>query len=262
LRNSIRLVWLKLSALLLALFVVTSAGALEVPKLGGRVNDHAGILPDDSEQRIDRKLESHEKATGQEFAVLTLRSLEGDSLEDFSIRTVEAWKLGSKEKDQGLLLLVVKDDRKVRIEVGHGLEGSITDAFSSRVIRSVLVPAFKTGDYASGVESALDLLIRHETNGASVPAEKPVRRRQKPAIPSLAVVLLFLVPFLLPFFFAARGGYGRRRSRGLGHWYGGLGGLGTGSYGGGWSGGGGFGRGGGFSGGGGSFGGGGASGSW
>lgn len=249
---------LKLTTLWLALLIVTPAGALEVPKLGGRVNDHAEILPDDAEQRIDRKLESHEKATGQQFAVLTLHSLEGDSLEDFSIRTVEAWKLGSKEKDQGLLLLVVKDDRKVRIEVGHGLEGSITDAFSSRVIRSVLVPAFKTGDYASGVESALDLLIRRETTGASAPPEEPVRRRQKPAIPSLAVVLLFLVPFLLPFFFASRGGFGRRRSGGLG----GLGGFGAGSYGGGFSGGGGFGRGGGFSGGGGSFGGGGASGSW
>jgi uncharacterized protein len=259
----VRLVWLTLTTMALALFVVTPVAALEVPKLAGRVNDYADVLPQDAEQRIDRKLESHEKATGQQFAVLTIRSLEGDALEDFSIRTVEAWKLGGKEKDEGLLLLVVKDDRKVRIEVGHGLEGSITDAFSSRIVRSALVPAFKTGDYAAGVESALDLLIRHETTGSVAPPEEPVRRRDKPAIPSLIVLLLFLVPFLLPLFFASRGGFGRRRTRGLGGWYGGLGGFGTGSYGGGgFRGGGGFGGGGGFSGGGGSFGGGGASGSW
>ena len=257
-----RFSWRALLTVALALFVVTPASALEVPKLEGRVNDYADVLPAEAEQRIERKLEAHEKGTGQQFAVLTLRSLEGDPLEDFSIRTVEAWKLGSKEKDEGLLLLVVKDDRKVRIEVGHGLEGRITDAYSSRIVRSVLVPAFKTGDYASGVESALDLLIRHETTGATAPPEEPVQRREKRTLPSLIVVLLFLVPFLVPFFFASRGGHGRRRSSGLGGWYGGLGGFGAGSYGGGGFGGGGFRGGGGFSGGGGSFGGGGSSGSW
>lgn len=246
----------------LALFVVTPASALEVPKLEGHVNDYADVLPADAEQRIARKLEAHEKGTGQQFAVLTIRSLEGDALEDFSIRTVEAWKLGSKEKDEGLLLLVVTDDRKVRIEVGHGLEGSVTDAQSSRIIRSVLVPAFKTGNYVVGIESALDRLTGHDTTGTAAPPQEPVKRREKPSIPSFIVVLLFLVPFLLPFFFGSRGGggFGRRRSR----WgyYGGLGGFGGGSFGGGGFGGGGFGRGGGFSGGGGSFGGGGASGSW
>jgi uncharacterized protein len=259
------LAWLTFLTMALALFVGTRASALEVPKLEGRVNDYADVLPADAEQRIEQKLEAHEKVTGQQFAVLTLRSLEGDALEDFSIRTVEAWKLGSKEKDEGLLLLVVKDDRKVRIEVGHGLEGSITDAETSRIIRSVLVPAFKTGDYVVGIEGALDFLMRRETTGATAPPE-PVKRREKPALPSIFVVLLFLVPFLLPFFFGSGGGgaFGRRRSR----WgyYGGLGGFGTGSYGGGGFGRGGFGGGGGgggvYSGGGGSFGGGGASGSW
>jgi uncharacterized membrane protein YgcG len=260
---SVRLILLSLGMTALALFVARPLHALEVPKHTGRENDYADVLPGEAEQRIERKLEAHEKATGQQFAVLTVRSLEGDALEDFSIRTVEAWKLGSKEKDEGLLLLVVKDDRKVRIEVGHGLEGSITDAYSSRVVRSVLVPAFKTGDYVAGIEGALDLLIRHETSGATVPLEEPTRRRDKPSVPWLFAVLLLLAPFLIPLFFVSRrGAFGRRGSRFPGGFYGGLGGFGGGSYGGGGFGGGGFGRGGGFSGGGGSFGGGGASGSW
>jgi uncharacterized protein len=247
--------------LIALLALVRRAEALEVPKLAGRVNDLAELVPAPAEQRITQKLEAHEKATGQQFAVLTLKSLEGDPLEDFSIRTVEAWKLGSAKKDEGLLLLVVKDDRKMRIEVGHGLEGSITDALSSRIIREVMAPRFRSGDYAGGIEAALDVLIRHQTTGAALPApEEPRRRRDGPSVPSWLGLLLFVVPFILPFWFVGRRSGGSLRGRGLG----GLGGLygGYGSYGGGGFGGG-FGRsGGGFSGGGGSFGGGGASGSW
>jgi uncharacterized protein len=258
-----RFLWIALAALVALLALVSRAEALEVPKLEGRVNDLAGIVPDDAERRIAGKLEAHEKATGQQFVVLTLKSLEGDPLEDFSIRTVEAWKLGSQKKDEGLLLLVVKDDRKVRIEVGHGLEGSITDAYSSRLIRDAMAPRFRNGDYAGGIETALDVLIRRETTGTTLPVnEEPRRRRPSSSIPSLFGLLLFVVPFLLPLWFGGRrGGGSMRRSRGIGglggYYGGGFGGYGGGSFGGG------FGRsGGGFSGGGGSFGGGGASGSW
>jgi uncharacterized protein len=261
----VRFLWLAFATLVAALLVVTHGHALEVPKLEGRVNDHAGLLSADARQRLEQKLAAHEKATGQQFALLTLKSLEGDPLEDFTIRTVEAWKLGGAKNDDGLLLLVVKDDRKVRIEVGHGLEGSITDAFSSRVIRQVITPRFKAGDYPGGIEAGLDALTRHETQGAAQgPAEERPRRREGLPIGSLVTVLFFLVPFLIPFWFAGRrsGGFGGRGRRGSG-WYGGLGGFG-GGFGGGGFGGGGFGgsSGGGFSGGGGSFGGGGASGSW
>jgi uncharacterized protein len=258
----VRLVWLALSTLVATLFFVTRAEALAVPKLEGRVNDYADLLSPEAEERVKRNLEAHEKATGQQFVVLTIKSLEGDPLEDFSIRTVEAWKVGREKQDDGLLLLVVKDDRKVRIEVGHGLEGSITDAFSSRVIRSVLVPSFKTGDYAGGIEGALNVLMRHETGGAADLPEPASPQKSSRKVSPLFALLLFVLPFLIPFFVLSRlsGGRGRWGRTGgfLGGYYGGSsGGFGGGGFGGGFGG-----SSGGFSGGGGSFGGGGASGSW
>ena len=252
-----RLVWLALSTFIALLLFVTRAEALSVPKLEGRVNDYADLLSPDVEARVVQKLEAHEKATGQQFVVLTIKSLEGDPLEDFSIRAVEAWKIGREKQDDGLLLLVVKDDRKVRIEVGHGLEGSITDAFSSRVIRSVMVPSFRTGDYAGGIEGALNALIRHETGGATELSEPVSPRQGSRKVSPLFALLLFVVPFLIPFFVLSRLSGGRGRW-GSGGFYGGFyGGSGGGGFGGGFGG-----SSGGFSGGGGSFGGGGASGSW
>ena len=100
----------------------------------------------------DSTLKAHEKASTQQFAVLTIPSLEGDPIEDFSIRTVEAWKLGTKAEDNGLLLLVAKEDRKMRIEVGYGLEGEVTDLLSSRIINDVMKPAFRQGDFGGGFD--------------------------------------------------------------------------------------------------------------
>jgi uncharacterized protein len=253
-----RFVWFAMATFVAMLFFVAPAFALEPPKLVGRVNDYADVLSETDEARIGRMLESHEKATGQQFSVLTVPSLEGDSLERFSIATVEAWKLGREKQDDGLLLLVARDDHKVRIEVGRGLEGNITDAVTSRIIRGILVPAFKKDDYSGGIERALGALIALETNGvANIPEEPPPPRRSDHRLP--APLAIFLLVFMLgvPFWLArwggsGRGGFGGRRG-GFGGWYGGSSGGG-----GGWSGGGG----GGFSGGGGSFGGGGASGSW
>ena len=141
------LVWLLSAAF--SLIIGLSAApvhALDVPALTGRVVDRADVLPPDAEQRITALLEAHERGSGQQFAVLTVPSLEDDPIEDFSIRVVEAWKLGKKGKDDGLLLLVVPKDRKVRVEVGYGLEGDVTDAVSARVIREVIQPAFRRND--------------------------------------------------------------------------------------------------------------------
>src|SRR6185436_3359338 len=107
--------------------------------------DIAEMLSPTAEQQLEQKLSAYENNSQHQFALLTIDSLEGDALEDFSIRTVEAWKLGKKGKDDGLLLLVVERDRKLRIEVGYGLEGDITDAVSARVIRNVLGPALRAG---------------------------------------------------------------------------------------------------------------------
>lgn len=262
--QAVRLVWLAFAALVAALFVVIPASALDVPKLEGRVNDHADMLSADAEARIERTLESHEKATGQQFAVLTIESLEGDDLKDFSIRTAEAWKLGRAKEDDGLLLLVVKKERMINIEVGHGLEGTVTDALSSRIIRGVMEPAFKAGDFAGGIEGALNELVRRESGGrAEAPPPPPAPRERGPSPLSLIILLLIFGPFLLRLFGAGGGGGGFGRRGRFGGWYGGSwGGFGGGGFSSGGFGGGGFGGGGGFSGGGGSFGGGGASGRW
>lgn len=234
---------------LFGLLFAFQAAALEVPKLTGRVVDRAGVLDARSKAAIASRLEAYERETGHQFAVLTIPSLEGDSLEEFSIRVVEAWKLGREKKDDGLLLLVVTEDRKVRIEVGYGLEGNITDAFSSRVIRNILTPAFRRRAYAEGIDAALVALMRAESGqapeGTGTVAAPPEKRRRGP---NLFFLLFFVAPFLLPLVFGRRRGY-----------YGGGFFIGGGGFGGGGFGGGG---GGGFSGGGGGFGGGGASGSW
>lgn len=256
--------WLAQMLCALALWLPGVAFAKDVPPLRAHVNDTAGLLSDAAEQQLEQKLTSFEQQTQHQFALLTIESLEGDSVEDFSIRVVEQWKLGQKGKDDGLLLLVVQRERKLRIEVGYGLEGDITDAFSSQVIRKVLTPAMRAGDAEAGIERAFDLLIQKSggdvaPNGAAAPA-----RRQKGGPSPLVLIglLFFLLPFLLPLLFS-RGG----RGRSTGFLIGGLGGFGGGGWGGssggGWGGGGGGGGGGGWGGGGGGgFGGGGSSGSW
>jgi uncharacterized protein len=253
-----------LAALLVALAVLApqSAQAREVPPLVAHVNDTADLLSPAAEQQLEQKLDAYERKSQHQFALLTIDSLDGDALEDFSIRTVEAWKLGKKGKDDGLLLLIVKNDRKLRIEVGYGLEGDVTDAFSARVIRNVLTPALRAGQAEHGIDQAFDVLMQ-KASGDAVPdsaVAPPQRARGGPSPFAIIALLFFLLPFLLPLLLA-RGGMRRR-----GPFVGGLGGLG--GFGGGWggsSGGGGWGGGGGgggYSGGGGGFGGGGSSGSW
>jgi uncharacterized protein len=253
--------WLAvLGVLLCALFAPRRAHATDVPTLRAHVNDLAEVLDPSTRTALESKLKTHEEATGQQFALLTLPSLAGEPIEDFSIRVVEAWKIGRREEDDGLLMVVAVDDRKMRIEVGHGLEGAITDVFSGRLIRDLLGPAFKRGDYAESIDQAFDLLMA-KARGESV--SPPPRRARGGDAGSLLSLVVFVVIIVL--IFSSFGGGGRRRRRGGGLWIGGLGGgFGGGGFGGGggWGGGGGGGGGGGFSGGGGSFGGGGASGDW
>ncbi|MFZ5891578.1 MAG: TPM domain-containing protein [Myxococcota bacterium] len=272
--------WLPLIGFLCALWLALLprlAFARDVPPLEGRVNDHAHLLSSAEARRLEQRLAEYERSSGHQFALLTLDSLEGDALESFSIRVVEAWQLGKKRQDDGLLMLIVKGDRKVRIEVGYGLEGTLTDALTSRVVRNVLSPAFRQGNYAAGIERAFESLMAAASDG-QVPARGMDDARAK-ARPSASIGKLFalmltagpLLLFLLVILFVSRAGGGGRR-RGYGGWPGGGyswgggsrgwsgGGFGGGGFGGGSFGGGG--GGGGFSGGGGGFGGGGASGSW
>jgi uncharacterized protein len=237
-----------------------------VPPLTAHVNDTAQLLSEPARTRLEQKLSEYERRSGQQFALLTIDSLDGDALESFSIRVVEAWKLGKKGKDDGLLLLVANKEHKLRIEVGYGLEGSITDAFSARVIRNVLVPAMRGGNAAAGFDRAFSLLMQ-KASGEDVAAPEGVAepRRRSSSPFGWLVLLFFISPILVPLVLARlRGGGGGRWGGGGwgggGFGGGGFGGGGFGGGGGGWGGGGG---GGGFSGGGGGgFGGGGASDSW
>ncbi len=242
----------KLSALitLCLLALSSSAAALDVPPLKGRVNDYAGVLSPAAQAALESKLKAHEDETSQQFVLLTVPTLEGEPIENFSIAVVEKWKLGREKADDGLLMLVVPKDRKLRIEVGYGLEGVIPDAIAARVRSEIMVPAFRVNDFAGGVERAFDVLM---AQGRGDPNAMPKQKQtSKGGSPILFVALLFLFILL-----SNRFG-GRRRTR----YYGGWGGGGFGGFGGGGGGGGGWGGGGGFSGGGGGFGGGGASGDW
>lgn len=133
--------------------------ALDVPYLSGRVNDYAGILTNNKIQELEKKLKDHETATSNQVVVLTMRSLEGENLEEFSLKVAETWKLGQKDKDNGVLLLIAKNDRKLRIEVGYGLEGVLTDALCAQIIRNEITPEFKSGNFDTGVEKGVDSIL-------------------------------------------------------------------------------------------------------
>lgn len=141
-------------------FLNVSAWALEVPKRPeGYVSDYAGILSPAARTRLEEKLHRFEQETSNQVIVVTFLSLEGEALEDFSIRLAEAWKIGQKRKDNGVILLVFKNDRQVRIEVGYGLEGALTDATSKSIIENEIVPRFRQGSFEEGIEGAAHAIM-------------------------------------------------------------------------------------------------------
>ncbi|MBK8394532.1 MAG: TPM domain-containing protein [Leptospiraceae bacterium] len=121
--------------------------------------DEVGILSKETKLSIDKKLKEHEKQTSNQVVVLIIPSLEGEILEEYSLKIASTWKLGQKGKDNGVLLLIAKNDRKMRIEVGYGLEGTLTDVLSNRIIRNEIAPAFKKENYSAGVEQGVDAII-------------------------------------------------------------------------------------------------------
>jgi uncharacterized protein len=158
-------------ALLLLLALAAPAAALEVPYLSGRVNDHAGLLSPSARQVVEAKLKDLEGRTGHQVAVLTLDSLEGEPLEDFSLKVSRTWALGRKGQNDGVLFLISKSDRKLRIEVGHGLEGSIPDALAGRIIQNEVVPRFRAGDFEGGVTAGVDAIVSAAEGAYSPPPE-------------------------------------------------------------------------------------------
>lgn len=147
-------------SLLLALLFLFSASlfALGVPPLTRRVTDNAGIMNSSDINNVEQKLAALEQQTGVQMAVLTIKSLEGEDLASYSMKVCETWKLGRSDKDNGVLLLVAYNERKVRIEVGYGLEGDLTDTKCGLVIRNVIIPQFKNGNYSKGIVAGIDNL--------------------------------------------------------------------------------------------------------
>ncbi len=180
------------SLIILALLVSFQGRAegAEVPYLAGRVNDLAGILSQRTRSEIESTLERHEKRTSNQIVVLTISSLEGDILEEYSYRVASTWKLGTKENDNGVLLLIVKDDRKLRIEVGDGLEGALPDVTCGRIIRNEMVPMFKKGKYDEGVFAGVDAIIQAVAGEYSV-NDPPERRATDDTMGIVFASLLF-----------------------------------------------------------------------
>ena len=134
---------------------------LLVPELWGvRVHDDAKVLSASVVQQLEAQLKLHEDSTSNQLAILIIPSLQGEVIEDYALRVAEKWKLGQKEKDNGALLLIAIEDRKMRIEVGYGLEGVLTDAMCNRIIRNEMAPNFRRGDYDAGVIAAVDAMIK------------------------------------------------------------------------------------------------------
>jgi uncharacterized protein len=249
----------------LAFFIALPAHAQTFPKLTGRVVDAANLLSPEQEAALDQKLAALETANKRQLVVATIPSLEGYAIEDYGYRLGRAWAIGRKSINDGAILLVAPKERKVRIEVGYGLEPIVTDALSSVIIQSRVLPAFRNGDMAGGIIAGADALMellklpdeQAEARSKRIVAEA---QQQESGGPPIALIFWGIVLlFVLLSMFRRGGGRGYRRGGApVILWGPGFGG------GGGWgSGGGGFGGGGGgFSGGGGSFGGGGASGSW
>lgn len=244
------------------------AFAQTFPKLTGRVVDEAHLLKPEQVAALDAKLAGLEQQSQRQLVVVTLPSLEGYEIEDYGYRLGRAWGIGDKGRNDGALLIVAPNERKVRIEVGYGLEGILTDALSSVIISREIVPRFKVGDYAGGIDAATDQLIAQlklpddEARKVAQAAGSQQKKASEPKFDFGTVVFLFVFFFffVLPFLRAMRGG-GRRYGRSPGVMIFPTGGWGGGSD---WGSGGGssWGGGGGFSGGGGSFGGGGSSGDW
>ncbi|MFZ4538273.1 TPM domain-containing protein [Propionivibrio sp.] len=277
----------RLAALLL-FFVAGLAAAqaiLPVPPLAGRVTDLTATLSTDQRSRLEARLAAFEARKGSQIALLIVPTVKPETVSEYALRVVESWKLGRKGVDDGALLLIAKDDKKLRIEVGYGLEGALNDATAKRIISETISPRFKQGDFYGGIDAGLEAMIK-VIGGESLPEPKQASR---PAGGEGGFDSLLFIGFILIFVVGGilRAIFGRFLAAGI---IGGVAGIvaslmlsslliaivvgvvafiaslfigiGGGMGGGGSSWGGGSGGGGGFSGGGGSFGGGGASGDW
>lgn len=255
--------WGTLCAALVVCFGLLPAPsfAQTFPPLSDRVVDAANILAPEHRAAIAAQLKAHEDKTTDQVVVATVPSLEGYEIEDYANRLFRHWKLGQAKTNNGALLLVAPSERKVRIEVGYGLEGALTDALSRVIIATAIAPQFQKGDYAGGINAGVDGMLSILTGDAEEWQRRAEVRSDDKSVPISLLHFVIMVVVIVLIARSMRNGAGiHRHRRRDGRWITTGSVLGGGSS---WSrGSGGFGGGGGFSGGGGSSGGGGASGSW
>ncbi len=194
--------------LTILLFFAPSAHALEVPILQGRINDYAGMLSPQAKANIEQQLKAVEQSDTTQIVIVTIPSLQGEVLEQFSIKVAEKWKIGQKGKDNGVILLVSKNDRKMRIEVGRGLEEKITDLRAGRIIDEVIKPRFKTDDYDGGfTEGIASIIAASKGEFRAVPPPQPQQKLPVPgSFPNLTgtpwgFYVLVIVIYIGIFFF-------------------------------------------------------------
>jgi uncharacterized protein len=240
----------KIIIFLSVLLFLSKTYSLEIPERPlSRVSDYAKILKPEEISVLEQILYNYEKETTNQIVIAIFESIEGWDIEEFSIRLAEKWKIGQKGKDNGIIVLVALKERKIRIEVGYGLEGVVPDITARDIIDRKIIPYFKKSDYFNGLREGIDSLIK------AIGGEYKVENGKEGFIAPLVVFLIIVVMLGIIYLNERLYGYTYTRSRRKWHrtpifW--------SGSFGGGW----GSGSGGGFSGGGGSFGGGGATGSW
>jgi uncharacterized protein len=267
----------RLSAIVLVFACVVAAAAalaqssLTFPELTGRVVDQAGILDAAAREKLEKLSADLEAKSTDQLVVVTLKSLQGTSIEDYGYQLGRKWQIGQKDKNNGVLLIVAPNERKVRIETGYGLEGTLTDALGSFIIQQAILPRFRTGDFVGGITRGAEDIVNVLTGDAE---EYKERARAANAAPGLSLTEMIVIAFwiivaimiirnVLADMRRTSGAVPRgsvRRTRDWTNYNPVI--IGGGSSGSGWGGGGGGFDGGGFSGGGGSFGGGGSSGSW
>ena len=257
----------------IAFLFAAPAMAVDFPPLSGRVVDQAELLSPEQEQQLTQRLEALQRASSRQLVVATVASLQDLSIEDYGYQLGRAWRIGQQGANNGAVLIVAPNQRKMRIEVGYGLEGIMTDALSSQIINRDMRPRFREGDYPGGINAGVDAIIQ-QLQAPPEAAEQRVRqaaqsRGRGGGGGSFVPLIFWVIVFIFIIFSLIRRGIGGKRYRGRRGrrgpviiWGPGLGGgsgggSSWGSGGGSWGGGGG-----GFSGGGGSFGGGGASGGW
>jgi uncharacterized protein len=186
---------------------------------GARVNDYAGLLSPADRARLEARLAEREQATGAQMVIAIFRSLDGENLEDFSIRLAERWRVGQKALDNGVILLVFVEDRKARVEVGYGLEGAIPDAVAGQIIRESLAPAFRERRYAAGLEAAVNAVFARID---ATPAAARARPRASPFGPT-QIALLFVAAVIAVMTLGALRGARRRSPAAYGYSRGGWG---------------------------------------